>query len=126
MQYSNGVTNLMNELAAIGQNISEAEKRRHFLRGLTECFIITAQIIRIWKRTYDEGLAEPIIHESMILQRQGGSNVSAALVHNPRLTGHNETTSSSHCGRDGYQKGPGFHSPQSASYKSRSKRKDFR
>lgn len=42
-QYSNKISNLVSELAAIGHGIAKSEKKRHLLRGLLDDFAVTAQ-----------------------------------------------------------------------------------
>lgn len=63
LQYTIRLTNIANELAVVGYVVSDMQKERYILRGLTAEYRFTAQIIRANQRTYDQAVADLIVHE---------------------------------------------------------------
>ena len=52
LEYSNRIKTLTNELLAIGHRVSDIEKKRALLRGLSPNFSVIAQVIRATGKTY--------------------------------------------------------------------------
>lgn len=61
MKYSNRIENLTNELAAIGNDVTELEKKRALLRRLRAEFSVTSQFIRSSKKPLQEATADLVV-----------------------------------------------------------------
>lgn len=64
--YSNRILDLVNELESAGHQVSEVEKKRALLRGLTSEFDVTAETIMDGKHSYHEAVSKLIIRETRI------------------------------------------------------------
>lgn len=103
---------IVNQLASIGHNVSEMEKKRALIRGLTPDFILTAQVIRSTGKLYRQAITELIIQEprmerscrqKVLVMRKTYEN-NQDCTHCCR-TGHNATKCWHNCKGDTYRGG---------------------
>ena len=63
LQFSNRLNEVENKPAAIGNSLTESEKKRALLRGLDVNFSISAGVIKVIGNAYHAALAYPVACE---------------------------------------------------------------
>ena len=117
MAYVNRLIELENQLASIGHSLSDKDKIRSLLRGLSSDFEVTAKVIRAMDFSFTKAVSELVIGEGSKRKEStdvSGSATGLATVHQNSNT---KKPSCTHCGRLGHRVSDCYHNPSSKSYR---------